>query len=93
MSERERAFYRWVETFTLSPVAREDDPHLALALARGYVERVKTDTGFAVTKDGWEWFAARSAVIVTRCIAGHHEYAPKTPFCTAVHCRWCGHCE
>lgn len=91
MNSRELAFYRWFESFTLHPEA-DASPHYELATARKYIEKAKTGELF-VTAAGWEWFSVRGAVIIARCDGGHHDYRPKTAFCEAMHCMWCGHCE
>lgn len=92
MTPREIALYRWLETFSLHPVEDAENPFYTLALHRKYVEKKRAGE-VVITPAAWDWFAGRCATIITRCNAGHHDYRPKTAFCEAPHCMWCGHCE
>lgn len=89
MTDREASFYKFMETFTLAPAEQRGHPHYELALARGYVKRDKGGD-LTVTEAGWGWFTARCGTIIAHCAVGLHEYRPKTPFCSGLHCRWCG---
>jgi hypothetical protein len=94
MTRKERELYCFLEVFTIDPSAWADpeSPHLATALAMGFVKVVKP-SGYLITEECWKWIEQRSARIIAHCRAGKHEFAHKTERSTVCHCRWCGQCE